>query len=100
MPYSTSITAYPDIRQALDKALDSPKGLRLTFANKNEAVTFKGRVNSFRYKDRKENKKIYPEADPMHGRSAYDPLMVKTVNETTVDVLKLEAVEFNMEEIS
>lgn len=100
MAYATSISSYPDIRQLLDRALESPKGVRLTFESKKEALTFKGRVHSFRFMDRKENAKIYPEDHPMHQRSVYDPLTCKSVSETVVDVLKLEAVEFNVEELS
>lgn len=99
MPYASSIHSYPDIRDAFDKALASAKGVRLTFPDEKAAITFKGRANSFRYKDRKENKKIYPEGHAMHGCSPYDPLMVKTVEPTVVAILKLEAVEYNVEEL-
>lgn len=100
MAYNTSINAYPDIRSALDQALASAKGVRLRFPDERAAMTFKGRVHSFRYQDRKENKKIYAEDHPMWGRSAYDPLMVKTVEPTVVAVIKLEGVEFEVEEIA
>lgn len=100
MAYASSITAYPDIRAALDQALASTKGVRLRFADKKAAMTFKGRVHSFRYQDRKENRKIYPDPDhPMHGRSAYDPLMVKTEEPCVVAIIKLEGVEFKLEEL-
>lgn len=100
MGYNTSITSYPDIRGTLDKALLSEKGVRLRFPDEKAAVTFKGRVHTFRSLDRKENKKVYPDPDhPMHGRSAYDPLMVKTEEPTVVAVIKLEGVDFQVEEI-
>lgn len=99
MAYNTSITSYVDIRGAADRALTSEKGIRLRFPDEKAAMTFKGRFHSFRYQDRKENKKIYPEGDPMHGRSAYDPLMVKTEEPTVVCVIKLEGVDFEMEEL-
>lgn len=99
MAYASSVTSYPDLRNVLDKALESTKGVRLTFEDDKAATTFKGRVHSFRFLDRKENKKIYPEDHPMHGRSVYDPLMVKTVQPTVIDVVKLDAVEFNVEEL-
>lgn len=99
MAYNTSITSYVDIRGALDRALTSEKGVRLRFPDERAALTFKGRVHSFRYQDRKENKKVYPEDHPMHGRSAYDPLMVKTEEPTVVCVIKLEGVDFEMEEL-
>lgn len=110
MSYNSSITSYVDIRGALDQALASPKGVRLRFPDKPAATTFKGRVHTFRFQDRKENKKIYPEDHPMHGRSAYDPLMVKTEPNSidpmtgkevfNVSILKLEGVEFAIEEIT
>ena len=99
MAYNTSITSYVDIRSALDKALESEKGVRLRFPDHKAAMTFKGRVHQLRFLDRKENRKVYPEGDPMHGRSAYDPLMVKTEDPCTVAIVKLEGVEFDLEDI-
>ena len=99
MPYNTSITSYVDIRAVLDKALASEKGVQLRFADEKTAMTFRGRVHTLRYLDRKENKRIYPEGDPMHGRSVYDPLMVKKKEDGVVAVIKLEGVEFDIEEI-
>ena len=99
MAYNTSITSYVDIRSVLDRALASEKGVLLRFADEKAAMTFKGRVHSLRYLDRKENSKIYPDGDPMYGRSVYDPLMVKTKEPTVVAVIKLEGVEFDVEEI-
>lgn len=99
MAYNTSITSYVDIRSALDRALESEKGVRLRFADDKAAMTFAGRVHSLRFLDRKENKKIYPEDHPMWGRSVYDPLMVKKEAPTVVAIIKLEGVEFDLEEI-
>jgi hypothetical protein len=99
MAYAASINAYPDIRAVLDKALASEKGLRLTFATPEEAITFKGRVHSYRYKERKENRKVYPEDHPLHGHSAYDPLMVKTESPTVVKIIRLENQDYNIEEL-
>jgi len=99
MAYNTSITSYVDIRAALDKALESQKGVRLRFPDAKAAMTFKGRVHSLRFLDRKENKKIYNETDPMYGRSVYDPLMVKTEDPKTVIIIKLDGVQFDLEEL-
>lgn len=74
---SGSILSYPDIRQVMDRALDSEKGVRLSFDNDTAARLFTLRCNTFRGLDRKENKKIYLEpTHTMHGRSVYDTLMV------------------------
>jgi hypothetical protein len=75
---SSSILSYPDIRQVMDRAIDSEKGVRLKFDTVKSAQTFVFRCNTFRSLDRKENKKIYPdETHSLHGRSIYDTLQVK-----------------------
>lgn len=106
MAYNTSIMGYADIRKVLDRALETEKGVQLRFPDEQAAMTFKGRVHSVRYLDRKENKKIYGLDDPMHGRSVYDGLMTKTgiKKDGTKDlclvaVIKLDGVEFDLEEI-
>jgi len=75
MPNSTSLLAYPDVKDAFEKALNSVYGVRVSFKSSKEAHRFVGRCNSFRLLDRKENLKIYPEpASTLHGRSVYDVL--------------------------
>lgn len=99
MAYNASINGYIDIRAALDKTLATEKGMLFRFPDEKAALTFKGRVNSCRYLDRKENKKIYPADHPMWGKSIYDPLMVRTESPTVVKVIKLEALEYQTEEL-
>lgn len=99
MSYNTSITSYLDIRAALDRALESEKGVRLRFTDEKAAITFKGRWHTLRYLDRKENKKIYPEDHPLWGRSVYDVLMSKTEDPCTVALIKAEGVEYDLEEL-
>jgi hypothetical protein len=80
MPNSGSLAAYPDVKEALDRALTSPRGVKATFLNHSDARRFQGRCNSFRKLDRRENLKIYP--DPthiLHGRSPYDSLIIRLV---------------------
>ena len=83
--------------------------MRVRFPDKNSATTFKGRVHTMRFLDRKENCKIYSEADPMYGRSVYDPLMIKTEPpqelpggkwEYPVSIIKLSEVHFETEELT
>jgi hypothetical protein len=107
MPYAGSITSYPDIVSALDRAIESPKGIRLLFESEAARMTFTGRAHSFRHLDRRENSKMYAQSDPMYGRSAYDPLMIRkgTIREADgrtiypVEIVKLEGVEFTSEEL-
>lgn len=99
MPYASSLKSYPDIIKALDRALESRKGVRLHFESAKAAMTFCGRVHNFRHLDRKANTKIYPADHPMHGCSAYDDIMTKKGPNNTVELVKLEGVEFTGEDI-
>lgn len=101
MPYANSLQAYPDVRQLFDQALESDKGLRLTFASENEATTSAGRFNAFRVRDRKENAKIYPADHPMHGNSVYDGLQVQVRKaDKMVIIKKLDINHFNVETLT
>ena len=99
MAYNSSLTSYPDITSALDKALASAKGIRVHFDTAEAVHTFCGRVHSFRFKDRKANTRIYPVGHLMHGHSAYDPLMIRKAEPLTVEIIKLEGVEFRIEDL-
>lgn len=100
MPYSTSLTSYPDIVKVLDRALESRAGVRVTFETVEGVMTFCGRVHTFRHQDRKANAKIYPADHHMHGASVYDPLTIKRRKDCfQVEVIKLDAVAFDMVDI-
>lgn len=83
MSTSTSILAYADVRELLDRAIDSPNGIRVTLPDRLEgkpggtATYFIQRAYKFRTLDRRENAKIYPPGEPMHGKSVYDVLVVR-----------------------
>lgn len=79
MPLSNSILAYEDVKGYFEKALASEKGLMLTFATKGRAVHFRQRGYKFRSLDRIRNTELYPEGDPMYGKSPYDILKIDLV---------------------
>ena len=82
MSTSTSILAYSDVREILDRALESPRGIEVDIPDEpgskpgGKATYFRQRAYSFRALDRKANSKIYPPDDPMHATSIYDTLVV------------------------
>ena len=75
MPNSTSYLAYPDVKEAFDRAVLG-KGIKLSFKDYRAAVRFVARCNSYRVLDRKENLKLFNEGELMYGRSPYDILKV------------------------
>lgn len=78
MPLSASILAYQDCQKAFERAIDTEKGVKMTFRTVKAARMFAFRCNQFRKLDRLENKKIYPEeAHTLHGRSVFDTIRVR-----------------------
>ena len=98
MPMAKRLTSYPDVQALFDKALESEKGLRLTFETHNEAVFQAGRFNAFRKQDRLANAKIYPADHRLHHASVYDGLMVQ-IRENVVNIKKLDINAFTYEEL-
>lgn len=78
MPTSKSPASYADVREALDKALEAPNGIRV---RSTEPSQLRQRIYSFRKMDREASRHTYPEGDHRHGISIYDTLNVK-VDET------------------
>ena len=87
MTRSTSILAYPDVKEAFDKAL-SGRGIRVAFKDPRAATRFAFRCNAFRVLDRKENATLYEASHTLHGRSVYDSLKV-TRGEGFVEIVPL-----------
>lgn len=77
MTAPTTRLSYGDAYDALDRAKDDAKGIRLRFDDYSAAATFRSRVHYARAVDRRDNAQIYDESDPLFGRSAYDPLVVR-----------------------
>jgi hypothetical protein len=91
MPDNNSPLATGDVREVLMQALESEKGLQLTFATPTAAITFRRRAYAFRDVDRKRSKDIYEKGHPMFGVSDFDGLRI------TLDgrVIKIE--KYNLE---
>ena len=107
MAFSNSIFSYKDIREMLDRALQSERGLRVKLKTKGAGNNLRQRASYFRQLDRRENKKVYPEGDPMHGRSAYDVLILKLVepdagdteHQCYMEIVKGSVENYNTEEL-
>lgn len=74
MGLSTSILAYKDCEEFLDRALDDAKGARIPFRSESEANYWRMRANQFRSLDRERNMQIHSPGHKMHGHSPYDEL--------------------------
>ena len=79
MVTSNSRFSYSDCFDLMDKALADAKGIRVRFASESAARHFRMRMHTARRLDRSDNLLTYPEGEAMHGRSPYDPLIVRLV---------------------
>jgi hypothetical protein len=99
MSNPTSLLAYPEVRDALDRALQSERGIRVNFRTLNAAKQFIGRAYSFRMLDRIENAKIYPDqTHTLHGRSMYDVLRLR-IRDISVEIVPVKLDEGMVEVI-
>jgi len=63
-----------DCREYMDKALESPKGLKLTCTSAGMAKHQQVRFHRARRLDRQASLKIFEPSDPQYGKSVYDGL--------------------------
>jgi hypothetical protein len=82
MTAPTTRLSYGDAYDALDRAKDDLKGIRIKFSDYAAACTFRSRLHYARTVDRRDNTQIYDEGDPLYGRSVYDPLVVRIKEDT------------------
>lgn len=93
-----SILSHEDVRSAMDRALDSENGIRITLKSLGAAINFRQRCYRFRAASQKESRQLYKEGDHQYGRSAYDALIVSAV-ENFVEIRKTNAGTLVIEEL-
>lgn len=77
MAYNKDWSSYRDIRQVLDFALSSEKGVRLACSNLSDAVRWRARFHSFRKLDRHKSKELHDPGHEEWDTSPYDGLTVR-----------------------
>ena len=81
MTTSTSRAAYGPFYEVLDRALDSPRGIRVKCATAGDAYQYRVKLHSARILDRNLNKTVRDTDDPKWGISDYDTLIVRVRKE-------------------
>lgn len=75
MALSSSLLAYQDCLDFMERAMDEERGARMYFRAESEAEHWRMRCNYARKLHRDQNKQVYEPGDKMYGMSEYDPLM-------------------------
>lgn len=76
MSFNKSPLAFDDLREIFNRALNAKSGIRIACRSRGDAIVLRTRFNYFRKLDRADNKRLYQMDDYMHGRSAYDRLVL------------------------
>jgi hypothetical protein len=104
MAISNSRFSYGDCYDLMDKALADPKGIRIKFSSWGDALHFRLRLHTARRIDRKDNLEVFPADHAMHGKSPYDPLIMRLKatqdNTTWLRLEKVDAREFEVESLA
>jgi hypothetical protein len=79
VPTSTSRWAYLDCYDIYDRALDTPRGVRVGFDTEGHAKHFRVRLHTARKLEREQNMRIHPADHPEYGVSEYDKLSTQLV---------------------
>lgn len=77
MPLAKNISAYEDIRQHFDRALQATTGIRITKASHGAAVSMRARFYAMRKLERERSLEIYEPGDPRRGASPYENLSIE-----------------------
>jgi hypothetical protein len=85
MTISDSPLSYKDCYDAMERALEDAKGIRLRVNRVQDAYHLRMRLNQARAINRKENRRTYDPEHHLYGRSIYDRLMFKIKERTTRD---------------
>lgn len=101
MAFSRSPLSYADVRDALEQALASEKGVAIECPDHGAAIALRQRMNTFRKIDRSENRKVYPEDHPLHGNSNFDRLSLRVppkgdANDNQVQLVKITEGTFSV----
>lgn len=85
MTISDSPLSYSDCYDAMERALEDPKGIRLKVNRVQDAYHLRMRLNQARAINRRENRRTYDPEHHLFGRSIYDRLMFKIKERTARD---------------
>lgn len=103
-----NISMYPVEEELLQRAIESPQGIRVRFKDLTKdfskwSISTRHRLNQCREADRQRNQTIYPESDPRWGKSPFDALMISvdaTSRCITITPRMQDLEELDIEEIS
>lgn len=98
MSLSSSLASFEDVRDLLDRALASERGIKTNARTNGEAIHLRQRCYRFRVLDRQNNEKLYEPGHPQHATSPYDGLKIQ-VEGPTIRIEKFSTEHLEVEEL-
>lgn len=97
MPSAADLTSHQPMLDIWQRALESASGVKLKCLDEVQAKDLRARLYHARAAQRRAHLKIYPEGDPMRGKSFYEHLSAKVQGK---EVLIVQGtLEFELEEL-
>lgn len=97
-PRPSTLLAYSDVREVLDRALTTDRGIRIKLDSHTTANNFKQRCNKLRVMDREQNMSIYEKDHQLYGVSVYDELTINNF-ENVLTIRKRSDAPLDIEEL-
>lgn len=97
MPPASDIGAYADLLETWQRALESPKGIRIRTDTPEAAHALRMRLYHARRAQQRQHKRVYPTDHPMHGRSYYDSMSSRIDKDDPCAVIIFQADAITME---
>lgn len=89
MPLPSQIELYEGIRPYFDRALESPRGTKITCADHGQAMHLRQRLYKLRQLEQVRSQTIFEPGDTRYGTSPYDNLVCK-VEDNALMILRRE----------
>lgn len=99
MGQPTSVLALPDARHALNRAADSPNGIRISFPSKAKAHSFRMRCYTVRSRERTRMEKIYGPGTPSPWDAFMFQLDTNPDGTATLTIVNEGGVNLQIEEL-
>lgn len=80
MALSKNIAEYEDCREHLDRAISSPKGIRITLPTAGQAVHMRQRLYKLRQLEKLRSVELYDVGDDRRNKTPYDNLAIAVVD--------------------
>lgn len=98
MSQPNTLLAYADCIERYEQALADPKGIRIPVKDLDQGTFLRSRLHYCRALDRRKNSETCNPGDPLFGRSAYDPFVIRIKHEGAQVYLYIEPVGVMMPE--